>query len=139
MEKAKLNDNEYAVLSVLAEEWNSEMNCYYFRYLVEKTKLELKVVRRSCRSLAKKGLASYERGLFDLEGRAAGSGYCATRAGAAIISPCDVCGDYITYEYRVDDKGVFGWQVGFDEATAKTVRECDQHHNQSPKLQHSLI
>ena len=120
MTKIKINPTEYAVLEFLAAGWDGDQNCYYFRGIVSALKLELKQVRRACRSLAKKGLAEYQRGLFDDEGRAAGSGYCATRAGAAYIAPCDVCGDVITYDYVAEN--------------GAQILECEKHYKQSPKL-----
>ena len=91
----KLNDTEKRVLRALAEEWNEEMNCYYFRTIATTVnesgnpKVDLKIVRRACRSLRRKGLAEYQRGLFNDDGEVAGSGYCATRAGAELIAGLD--------------------------------------------------
>ena len=103
----RVNENERKVLEVLAEEWSSETNCYFFKGIAEQTKLDIKQVRRACRSLKKKG-----------------SGYCATRKGAALISPCDVCGDVNTFQY--DHNG-------------QTVRECEEHYKKSPKLNPVLL
>ena len=50
------------------------------------TKLEKTQVRRSVRSLARKGLAEFVRGLFDDDGMVAGSGYCCTRAGKELAA-----------------------------------------------------
>lgn len=86
---AKINENERKVLEVLAEEWD-EM-AYYFRAIVKHTGLDLKQVRRACRSLAKKGYAEYRRGLFNEDGMAAGSGYSATREGALLVRGCIGC------------------------------------------------
>lgn len=38
-------------------------------------------VRRSCRALARKGLAEYHCGLWNDEGEPAGAGYCVSKAG----------------------------------------------------------
>lgn len=85
----KINDKERKVLVRLEESYHpDEWGALYFRSLVEATGLELKEVRRACRSLAKKGLAKYERGLVDEDGVPAGSGYRATEEGAAVINPC---------------------------------------------------
>ena len=81
----KLNENEKKALECLAEEYGSEQNCMYFRTIAEKTKLDLKQVSRACRALRKKGLAEYMMGLFDDEGKAAGSGYCATEEGVKLL------------------------------------------------------
>jgi hypothetical protein len=113
---ARVNENERKVLAALAE-WYSdeaEWNAFYLRGLVSETKLELSQVRRSVCSLAKKGLAKYERGLFNEDGEVAGSGYRATLAGAALLNPCDVCGDLASFVY--DGK-----------------RECEQHYGKNTK------
>lgn len=81
----KVSERERKCLEVLAAEYSSEANCMYFRYIVKETGLELHQVRRSVRSLARKGLAEYHRGLFDDDGMVAGSGYCATEKGAKLI------------------------------------------------------
>jgi hypothetical protein len=52
-----------------------------FKYIIGQTGLERKVVRRACRSLARKGLAEYGKGLWNDDGEPAGAGYAATRAG----------------------------------------------------------
>lgn len=113
-QKIKINEKEKKVLEFLAQEWSSDMNCYYFRGIASTTKLTIKEVRRVCRSLARKGLTMYVRGLMDDDGMVAGSGYCATRKGASMMSPCDVCGDLAMYEY--DGK-----------------LECENHYKQSTK------
>ena len=77
----KINENEKKVLSHLLTIYGDEGNCTYFKFIAQATGLEIKQVRRACRSLAKKKLAEYQRGLFDDEGFAAGSGYCATEEG----------------------------------------------------------
>lgn len=109
-----LNDNECKVLAILADEYSDEGRCYYFRSIAALSKLTIKEVRRACRSLAKKGFAKYERGLFNDDGEVAGSGYGATEAGAAFLSPCDVCGALAVFEY--DGK-----------------LECEKHHGKSTK------
>lgn len=81
----KLNENEKKVLICLQSIWQDEANCMYFRGISEDTKLEIKQVRRACRSLLKKGLTEYIRGLFDEDGMVAGSGYCCTDAGNKVV------------------------------------------------------
>ena len=121
-----VNPKELAVLEVLAEDFNADSNCWYFKSIASVTKLTIKEVRRACRSLAKKGFASYERGLFDEDGQTAGSGYCATRKGAAYISPCDICGDLSCYDYT-------------SEASGARILECEEHYKKSPCHQRKLI
>lgn len=113
--KIKLNENERRVLEVLANDSlrDGEM-CITFDWIEGETKLNTKDVRRSCRSLRKKGFAEFYRGLMTEDGEVAGSGYCVSRAGEAFLKPCDVCGDVIMYEY--DGK-----------------LECEKHYKQSKK------
>lgn len=119
----KVSERERACLKLLAEEYDQDANCLFFGYMAKETGLDRRQVRRSCRALARKGLAQYERGLINMNtGMLAGSGYCATTAGAALINPCDVCGGYITYEY-------------LDEKSGQKIRECDRHFKDSPKHQ----
>jgi hypothetical protein len=42
-------------------------------------------VRRACRSLARKGLAEYHKGLWTMDGVPGGAGYAATMAGADLL------------------------------------------------------
>lgn len=121
----KINENERKVLEQLAEGYSpDEWSAYYFRGIVAATKMELKEVRRACRSLAKKGLAQYERGLFNQDGEAAGSGYRATEEGAALITPCDICGKRATFDYEIDEKG----EQTFN---GRRILECEAHYKQS--------
>ena len=88
--KITISERERKCLMVLAEEYGSEANCLYMRHIADIAKLALVQVRRSVRSLARKGLAEYVRGLMDDDG-VAGSGYCATRAGALLVGACTQC------------------------------------------------
>jgi len=87
-EQIKINENEKKVLDYLVSRSaeTGDTAYVYFRSIVAKTGLELKQVSRACRSLKKKGLAEYMRGLFDEDGMAAGSGYGNTEAGEKLIS-----------------------------------------------------
>ena len=80
-ELAKLNEKECTILELLSIEV-----CYGFAYLENVTGLSRSEVCRACRSLARKGLAEYHRGLFNDEGDVAGSGYCASRAGERLVA-----------------------------------------------------
>lgn len=113
-ETLKVSEREQKCLEVLTRHFQSEGNYIYFRTIVKETKLTLQQVRRSVRSLARKGLAEFQRGLMDEEGNVAGSGYCATEKGAAYISHCDLCDRINMYEY--DGK-----------------KECELHYGQSKK------
>ena len=59
--------------------------CFYFREIQRRTGLEIRQIRRAARSLARKGLTKYVRGLFNEDGEIAGSGYCCTREGRAAL------------------------------------------------------
>jgi len=85
-----MNDNELKILTFLAEHFEEDENCYYFRGISEETSLDIKTVRRACRSLARKGYTECIHGLFNEDGEVAGSGYCATRLGVEFIKKfCD--------------------------------------------------
>lgn len=60
--------------------------CVPFRPIMRSTRLPRKVVRRHIRSLARKGLAEYYKGLWSLTDQMAGAGYCITKAGLATLS-----------------------------------------------------
>jgi len=76
-----MNDNELKVLTFLAED--DEM-CFPFKAI--KVGLDVKAVRRACRSLARKGLTECIHGLFDDDGFVAGSGYACTREGKELLN-----------------------------------------------------
>jgi len=83
----KLNDNELAVLKVLAEaySWDEDFCFSPFAPLMEQTGLDRATVRRACRSLRRKGLTRYQSGLWAETGELSGAGYAATAAGAALV------------------------------------------------------
>lgn len=75
-----MNDAERKVLHSLSEV--SGDYCYMpFEPICREWGVERKVVRRACRSLARKGLAEFKAGLWDDDGKPAGSGYAITEAG----------------------------------------------------------
>jgi hypothetical protein len=82
---ARVSDRERYVLIALAEHYGWETECLYMSTISDYTGLDRKQVRRSVRSLARKGLAEYVRGLFDDEGMTAGSGYRCTDAGISFL------------------------------------------------------
>lgn len=87
----KINEKERKVLAVLAEAYGSDYDCMYFRGIAPVAKMELKEVRLAARSLKRKGLAEYQCGLFNDDGKVAGSGYSATHKGALLINACIDC------------------------------------------------
>jgi predicted transcriptional regulator len=81
-----VSDRERKCLKILVEYSDSDASCLYFRTIARRTGLGRIQVKRSVRSLARKGLAEYIRGLFDDEGMVAGSGYCATQTGREFMN-----------------------------------------------------
>ncbi len=79
----KLSDTERTVLRALRSEYDiySAYSYIHFAAIAAKTDLDRKVIRRACRSLARKGLAGYGRGLFTEDGTMYGAGYALTEAG----------------------------------------------------------
>lgn len=120
----KLNENERKILSSLEEItlFGGEM-CAGFDYIRQGTGLDYKQTRRACRSLKRKGLAEFWRGLMNYDGEVAGSGYCISRQGKALLNPCDVCGDLATYDWWDKDGDV----VLSSTAGTTRVRLCNWH------------
>lgn len=112
-EKPEISSEELKVLQVLYEVTDSwGEGCIPFSYMEDDTKLTRKEIAKACKSLREKDLAHFHRGLMDDDGKVAGSGYCISPNGRAFMAPCDVCGEYATFEY--DGK-----------------RECDEHYKKS--------
>ena len=87
MDTIRINEKERKALKSLAKV-PEEGYCKFFSTIAKDTGLTKKEVRRAVRSLSKKGLAEYIRGLLDEDGSPGyfGSGYAATRAGVSFIS-----------------------------------------------------
>lgn len=85
MSDPRLNDNERQVLGFLASVHNE--GCYSFAGIGEHTGLDRKVIRRACRSLARKGLTEFHRGLWTEDGAPAGSGYGTSKHGYEVVRP----------------------------------------------------
>jgi hypothetical protein len=80
---------ERKVLAFLVDKYSSYEDAFYscFAPIMAETALSRREVRRACRSLARKGLAKYERGLWSEDGGPAGSGYSATRKAVVEFAP----------------------------------------------------
>lgn len=82
-----MSPNEMKVLKALVEVYDS---CGDFGYLgfkgiaAHSGILDLKLIRRTVRSLARKGLAKYGKGLWAENGGMAGAGYCCTKEGYGV-------------------------------------------------------
>lgn len=70
------------VLDFLANN-TSEEACFGFDPICKATRLPRNRVRFICRHFRRKGWAEFYSGLFNDDGRVAGSGYCITKAGVA--------------------------------------------------------
>lgn len=83
-----ITPDERKVLRVLERiRGDYEAFCFLsFRPICRRTKLTHNQVRRCCRSLKRKGLAEYGRGLWTEDGEVAGSGYACTKAGAEALA-----------------------------------------------------
>lgn len=86
----KLNDNERKVLEALIQVAGE--GCLSFAGVSERVEInhdelmDRAIIRRACRSLARKGLAEFHRGLWSDDGEPAGSGYGATKAGCDALT-----------------------------------------------------
>lgn len=76
-----MNAAEKRVLRFLVDQGGEYFS---FAPIMLETRLSRKVVRLACRSLARKGLASFRNGLWTEDGDLYGSGYTATEAGHSI-------------------------------------------------------
>ncbi|MDP2410386.1 MAG: hypothetical protein Q8M26_08875 [Pseudolabrys sp.] len=85
----KLNPQELKVLRFLVRKWSEygEFTYCSFAPIMCGTKLTRPDVRRACRSLKRKGLASFKAGLWTEDGEPYGSGYSCTKAGADFDPP----------------------------------------------------
>ena len=76
-----MNDTERKVLHSLSD---AGLNwCLPFAPICREWGIDRKAVRRACRSLARKGFARFQRGLWSDDGEPAGAGYCITDTGKA--------------------------------------------------------
>jgi hypothetical protein len=82
-----MSPDEMKALTALAQAYSDyEDFCYLsFKGVATRSGLDPKIIRRTVRSLARKGFAEYGRGLWNDDGRMAGSGYCCTKAGLAAL------------------------------------------------------
>ncbi len=83
-----LSERQERALAVLASAADLDGNCLFFRTVARLSGLGEREARVAVRALARKGLARYERGLFDFDSAGlVGSGYCATPAGVQRAKP----------------------------------------------------
>ncbi len=92
MDKIKISEKQLKCLEALAGDCCGDYanfdyydQFYYFGFIAEKTGLPKNKVRVYVRALARKGLAEYQRGLFDDDGFIAGSGHAITKQGIEFL------------------------------------------------------
>lgn len=85
----KLNEIESKVLGALVGAYDTYAGGGFcsFNFLSSETGFDRKQVRRACRSLKRKGLSEFGKGLWNDDGEPAGSGYSATRQGCIALKP----------------------------------------------------
>lgn len=79
MSKVNLTANEVECMS--AYKGASTEHVLNFRLVFERCNMDPRLVRRTVRQCARKGLLTYYRGLIDEDGLVAGAGYGLTPAG----------------------------------------------------------
>lgn len=86
-ESVRLNPNEAAVLRFFVDgQMEAEEGAHWtFASIMRETGLERSMVRRACRSLWRRGLASYERALWNDDGPA-GAGYASSAWGDLVMA-----------------------------------------------------
>lgn len=83
----RLSPNELSLLLAMNEHCSTEyedfggFTCYTFKGLARMSSLDPKLIRRTVRSLARKGLTGYEKGLMNENGEVCGAGYGITKLG----------------------------------------------------------
>jgi hypothetical protein len=84
LSKIRLSDREARCLHAW-EDVGTEY-CLNFRGVSQRCTIEARNIRRVVRSLARKGLLEFQRGLFDeCDGSVAGAGYSLTPLGADLL------------------------------------------------------
>lgn len=96
MEEIKISELERKCLIALVKahhEYGGDYEdwCLYMKQIAADAEIDIKQVRRPVRSLARKGLTKYVRGLMTEDGEVAGSGYCATKLAVEMLT-CISCG-----------------------------------------------
>src|SRR5258708_5451816 len=83
MAEIRISEREKKCLIALYHqlEYSDKGNCAYARAVAKTTGLEVNEARNALRSLMRKGLVEYHRGLFNDDGFVAGSGWRCSPAG----------------------------------------------------------
>jgi hypothetical protein len=88
----KITEKEKLVLTALAQHTRETGEfCVGFKYLEGYAgDLDIRQIRLGCRSLRRKGLAEFYRGLFNEDGEVAGSGYCISNEGRELADKLEL-------------------------------------------------
>lgn len=119
------------IVKVLADQtdtWGEV--CFYMRHIEEDTKLTRKEIVKACRTLRQLGYIEYIRGLMDEDGKVAGSGYCITSLGKALVFPCQNCKEEAHYAWHENEKGEM---VFLDTENATYFQLCEEHYQKNKK------
>lgn len=83
-----MSPTERQILDLLSQRnspYDGEHYCVPFAPLMRESGLARNVVRRACRSLARKGYAQFYKGLWTEDGEPAGAGYCISPKGVELL------------------------------------------------------
>lgn len=80
----RLKPDETKVLAALASIGGGDFSYANFRSIARRTRMNRRSIRLACRSLARKKLAVFGRGLWTEDGEVAGSGYSVTALGVEV-------------------------------------------------------
>lgn len=123
-----LNENEIKVLTVLfnyTDCWGE--HCIGFSWIEEETKLTKKEISKACKVLREKELVHFYTGLIDGDGMFAGSGYCISDNGQAVINPCDRCEKAAFFDWHEDSSGEW---TSMEGPGVVHIRLCSEHHKE---------
>jgi len=81
-----LSTEEVSVLRLLDSVYDNDQCCHSLRAMAKVCGGDVDMARCAVRTLAVRGFAAFERGLFDADGRAAGSGYRCTKTGRVFLA-----------------------------------------------------
>lgn len=130
----ELEENEQKVLQVLFDNTDSwAEHCIGFDWIMGDCNLTRKEIQKACKTLREKELVQFYRGLMTEDGEVAGSGYCISKKGQAIVNPCDICEKHAEFDWHEDAEG----KQTISTLSVKRVRLCDEHYEEYSKIRDS--
>ena len=106
---------------------------YAFATLASDTRIDRKAVRRACRSLARKGLTKYAKGLWNEDGEPCGSGYGLTDEGSLFTRSGLLCARQMMPSAQCfllqseEHDGTFSEEAGRNRGVAMGRLQEEQH------------